>query len=148
VTQVFAGSVHEAQTCWCQVGRWPEWVDGLARIVAVQGDWPQVGSSVIWESGPAGRGRVTERVSEYEALAGLTLAVRDDSLTGRQRVAFDPVDRGVQVELTLDYRLKRRTPWTAVVEWLFVRRPMAISLTKTLERFGGVLETSRASGLG
>jgi hypothetical protein len=63
-------------------------------------------------------------------------------------VAFDPVDGGVQVELTLDYRLKRRTPWTALVEWLFVRRPMVISLTKTLERFGGVLETSRASGLG
>ena len=68
--QAYPGSVHEAETCWYDTDRWPEWMDGLARVVAVEGDWPGVGSSVTWESGPAGRGRVRERVIAYEPLAG------------------------------------------------------------------------------
>ena len=53
------GSVHEAETCWYEVERWPEWVDELARVIEVNGPWPEAGAEVVWESGPAGRGRVT-----------------------------------------------------------------------------------------
>ena len=42
---------------------------------------------------------------------------------------------GVQVELTLSYRLQRRSPVTPVVDLLFIRRAMASSLETTLSRF-------------
>ena len=135
MSQVIPGSVHEAQAGWLDVERWPQWMDGAARVVSVDGAWPQVGSRVIWESGPAGRGRVTETVTEFEPLTRLTTAVEDDAMKGRQEVSFEPVADGVQVELTIDYRMKRRSPVAPLIEALFVRRPMILSLTRTLGQF-------------
>jgi Polyketide cyclase / dehydrase and lipid transport len=146
--QRFPGSVHEAETCWYDTARWPEWIDELVRVVAVEGAWPRVGSSVTWESGPAGRGRVREVVTEYEPLAGQTLAVDDDSIRGTQRVAFAPVEDGVEVVFSLSYSIKRRSPFTPLIGLLFVRRPMAISLERTLTRFGVALEDSRQPSVG
>jgi hypothetical protein len=148
VRQTYPASVHEALSCWCEVRRWPEWVDGLARIVSVDAQWPEAGSAVVWQSSPAGRGRVTERVTAFEPLAELTVAVEDEAIEGRQRVVFDPVEDGVAVEVTLEYRIRRRSPLTLLIGWLFVRRPMTLSLSRTLECFGPVLEGSRAPGLG
>ena len=112
-------------------------------MVEVQGKWPEPGSSVRWESGPAGRGRVLERVIGYEPLGGQTLEVEDDSIRGRQSVAFTPADGNVEVELSLQYQIKRRNPVTPLVDLLFIRRAMAISLRKTLERFGAELAGTR-----
>jgi Polyketide cyclase / dehydrase and lipid transport len=139
VNQLFDASVHEVETRWYDVSRWPEWVDGLARVISVDGGWPQVGSEVIWQSSPAGRGRVSEQVEAYEPLRGLTVRVHDEAIEGHQRVRFEPAGSGVEVELSLDYRIMRRTPVTPLIERLFVRRPMIMSLTRTLERFGSVL---------
>ena len=146
--QLFPGSVHEAEDCWYDTSGWPGWVDSLARIVSVEGDWPETGATVVWESTPAGRGRVREQVIAYEALAGQTNEVEDDSIRGQQQVTFTPAASGVEVELSLTYSIKRRSPITPVIDWLFVRPPMTVSLTKTLERFAVALEASRASGLG
>jgi hypothetical protein len=139
VRQSYPASVHEAQTRWCDVSRWPEWVDGAVWIVSADPQWPEVGSAVVWQSVPAGRGRVTERVIGFEPLAGLTVAVEDDAMEGVQTVIFDPQGEGVDVEVTLEYRIKRRSPMTWLVEGLFVRRPMVLSMTRTLERFRAVL---------
>lgn len=146
--QVLPGSVHEAETCWCDVSGWPEWVDGLARVLGVEGDWPRKGSRVHWESGPAGRGEVSEGVIEYVPLERLVVFVEDSLMEGTQSVSFEPAPGGVTVELALTYRVRRRTPLTPLVEWLFVRRPMTMSMSRTLERFGWVLEASRGASLG
>lgn len=148
VAQTFSGSVHQAETCWYDTSRWPAWVDGLAEVVAVEGDWPKVGSSVTWQSSPAGRGRVRERVVVYEPLEGQELEVEDDTLRGRQTVIFTPVDDGVEVQLGLSYQVKRRSPFTPIVDALFIRRAMAASLRKTLSYFGAELRSARLSQLG
>jgi Polyketide cyclase / dehydrase and lipid transport len=114
-------------------------VDGLARIVEVDRDWPGPGAVAIWESGPAGRGRVVERVIAHEPLAGQTLAVEDDSITGQQTVAFTPRNHGVEVALGLRYEIKRRSILTPLIDLLFVRRAMARSLGQTLSRFAAEL---------
>src|SRR5438874_59655 len=90
----FRGTVHDAETCWYDVRRWPSWVDGMAQVDEVVGEWPNPGAVVHWESGPAGRGSVTEKVLEYEPLTGQTMLVEDDSISGRQRVAFAPSPDG------------------------------------------------------
>ena len=148
VTQAFAGSVHEAESCWYDTARWPVWVDQLARVVEVDGNWPEPGATVIWESGPAGRGRVRERVAAYEPLSGQTVEVEDDSIIGRQTVTFTPEEDGLSIELVLDYSIKKRSPITRLIDLLFIRRLMAGSLRTTLGRFGTELETSRGAGVG
>ena len=50
-----------------------------------------------------------------------------------QEVAFAPLDNEVRVVLTLEYRLKERTP--PLVDRFFVRRVLGDSLRRTLARF-------------
>jgi len=138
-----SGSVHEAQSAWCDPGGWAQWVDQLARVVEVQGAWPDPGAVVVWESGPAGRGTVRERSAEFEPLRELTVEVDDASITGIQRVSFDPVPDGVQVTLSLDYQLKRRSPFSWLVDLLFIRRLMGASLARTLSQFRAAVEAPR-----
>jgi hypothetical protein len=138
-------TVHDAEQHWYDTTTWSAWVDGLETIVTVDGDWPSVGAGVVWESGPAGRGRVTERVVEYEQLGGQTVEVQDDSITGKQSVTFTPADGGCDVTLTLDYRIRRRSIITPVIDALFVRNAWTSSLRSSLARFAVELE-SRAQG--
>ena len=144
--ETFPGSVHEAETVWYDTDRWPSWVDGLDRVESVGGGWPEVGGSVTWESGPAGRGRVVERVVEFEPLGGQTLEVEDDSIRGRQSVTFSPEQDGVSVTLSLEYEIKERSPLTPVVDLLFIRPAFRSSIRTTLRRFGVELAAARESG--
>jgi hypothetical protein len=144
VARRFPGSVLEAERFWYDTDRWPTWVDGLAHIAKVDGPWPDAGSKVIWDSFPAGRGRVVERVVAHEALAGQTLEVEDESIRGRQSVVFTPVPERVEVELALEYEIKNRSVFTPVVDLVFIRRAMLISLGTTLARFGVELAATRA----
>jgi hypothetical protein len=138
----FAASVHEAERCWYDTSHWQSWVDGLDRVVMTAEPWPLVGGSVTWESGPAGRGRVTETVVAYIPAAGQTVEVADDAVTGRQTVAFAPAGDGVEVTLRLEYRLRRRSPVTPLVDVLFIRREMSLSLSRSLARFGARLHAA------
>ena len=147
VAQSFSGTVHEAERCWCDVSRWPDWVDGLERVDECSGHWPQIGAVVKWSSGPAGRGHVVERVVAYEPLDGQTVEVEDDSIRGRQSVSVVPAEEGVEVALRLEYEIKKRSLFTAAVDWLFIRGAMERSLRATLTRFGAELAATRQSGL-
>lgn len=144
VARTCAASVPEAEAHWYDTGRWGDWVDGLERVLAVEGDWPAAGSSVRWQSGPAGRGSVTERVLAHEPRRGQTVAVGDDSIRGEQTIAFaaQAAGAGVGVELSLAYEIRRRSPVTALVDMLFIRRAMTASLEQTLQRFGASLESA------
>ena len=141
VTLGFPGSVHDAESLWYDTGRWVAWVDGLDAVVSVDAEWPRVGATVVWQSGPAGRGRVTERVVEYEPLDGQTVDVHDDALTGRQSIRFTPDEHAVEVTLRLEYRVTKRSIITPLVDLLFIRNAVRASLRATLARFGLELET-------
>jgi hypothetical protein len=83
---------------------------------------------------------VTERVTGHRSLEGQTLHVQDDSITGTQTITFTPLDDRVDVELTLDYRITKRSIFTPIVDILFVRGAMRASLRATLSHFGLELE--------
>jgi hypothetical protein len=140
-TRTFPGAVAEAERCWYDTSGWPSWVDGLDNVVRTAAPWPEVDGSVTWQSGPAGRGRVTERVVAYAPGDGQALEVSDDAVTAHQTVGFVAVADGVEVTLELEYRLNRSSPLTPVVDLLFIRRQMTQSLDRTLERFGARLRT-------
>ncbi|MGI8713717.1 MAG: SRPBCC family protein [Solirubrobacteraceae bacterium] len=142
VERTFIASVPDAEAHWYDTGHWAQWVDGLERVIAVQGDWPRAGASVTWQSGPAGRGLVTERVTAHRPLAGQTLEVCDDAIRGEQSIALAPDGSQVRMTLSLAYRITRRSPVTPVVDLLFIRRAMIDSLELTLTRFGASLESA------
>jgi Polyketide cyclase / dehydrase and lipid transport len=129
------GRAAEAEALWYDHHRWPSWIDGFGHVVLLEGDWPEVGARLIWDSPPGGRGRVQERVVAYELRTGQTLEVEDTTITGRQTVAFTPGLEETEVTLTLEYQLKERNPLTPVVDTLFIRRTMTDALRRTLRRF-------------
>ena len=142
----FPFSVHEAESLWYDTVRWPSWVDGLAHLAKVEGPWPEPGSAVIWDSFPAGRGRVVERVVSQGPLVRQTSQVEDDSIRGRQTVTFTPADSGVDVDLVLEYEIKKSSIVTPLIDLLFIRRAMTMSLATTLRRFGVELEAANELG--
>jgi hypothetical protein len=133
--QAVPGLASEAEGLWYDPQRWPAWVDGFGHSVKLEGEWPAAGARSVWDSKPGGRGRVVERVTEYEARTGQTLAVEDEKLRGTQRVSFEPGPDGVEVALELEYELKQRTPLTPVTDLLFIRRALRDSLKRSLLRF-------------
>jgi len=129
------GRAADAEALWYDPHRWPSWVDGFGHVVTLEGDWPERGARLVWDSPPGGGGRVQERVVAYESRTGQTVEVEDARLWGRRRVAFAPGPGEVEVTLSIEYELKERTPLTPVVDRLFVRRTVTESLRRTLARF-------------
>lgn len=132
VTTTVPGRVVEAEELWYDPHRWAAWIDGFGHVAKLDGEWPQVGARLLWDSRPQGRGRVQELVVAYEPRSGQTLEVEDEKLIGVQTVAFEPADDEVRVNLTLEYSLKEGN---RMLDLLFVRRAVRDSLNRTVTRF-------------
>ena len=146
--KVDVAAPHAAvEAAWYDTARWSQWVDGLEQIVEISEPWPALGGRVVWRSGPAGRGTVTERVVEHTPGAGQSVAVSDGEIEGQQTVLFTPTGEGTatgegtRVELELSWALRRRNPLTAIANALFIRRAVGDALGRTLERFAAVVES-------
>jgi hypothetical protein len=129
------GRAAEAEALWYDPHRWASWIDGFGHVIALEGDWPNVGARLVWESRPGGRGRVQESVVAYESRTGQTLEVEDAQISGRQRVEFTPAPDHVDVTLSLAYEIKDRNLVTPIVDLLFVRRAWNDALRRTVTRF-------------
>jgi polyketide cyclase/dehydrase/lipid transport protein len=123
-----------AARLWVDTNRWPTFVDGFGHIVEIDEAWPEPRSKVVWQSGPAGRGRVTERIREITDGAVVS-DVFDTQMTAIQAVRFEPADDGSDVFLSLDYELQRGGPLRGLTDVLFIRRALAMALERTLRRF-------------
>jgi Polyketide cyclase / dehydrase and lipid transport len=134
----------EASRLWTDLRRWPSFVQGFARVKEVSPEWPEVGAKLVWESTPAGRGRVTEKVVESEAERFAT-EVYDESLNGTQAATFEAGEEGTRVEVRLAYELSQSGPARALADWLFIRRALRDSLRRTLQRFA--VEAEEEAGL-
>jgi Polyketide cyclase / dehydrase and lipid transport len=137
-----AALASAAEELWYDTSRWPTFVDGLAHVSKVEGDWPRAGR-VLWDAKVDGRGRVDERVVAHEARVGQTMAIEDEKITGTQRIEFHPTGDGCRIVLALDYGLKMEKPMAYIID-VFARRPLRDSLKRTLKRFKRELETGDA----
>jgi hypothetical protein len=136
-TTLVPGRIIEAEELWYDPHRWAAWVDGFGHVSTLEGDWPDVGARLVWDSPPRGRGRVQEVVTAYQPRTGQTREVEDERLSGSQTVRFEVAGADeVQVTLTLDYELKQRHAFTPLLDRLFIRRELTDSLRRTLTRFG------------
>jgi hypothetical protein len=137
------GSVEDAEELWYDVGRWPTFVDGFGHVHRRDDGWPGEGTTLVWDSLPNGRGRVVERVVAQGPGEGQTADVEDPRMQGTQRVAFTPLEDGVEVTLALDYQLKQGSIVRPLLDILFIRRALRDSLRRTLARFDRELEEER-----
>jgi hypothetical protein len=133
-----------ALALWTDLSRWPSFVEGFAHLLENDPDWPGVNSRLVWESVPAGRGRVTEKVVE-STLDGVATLVFDDRLAGKQSLRLAPAGPGAAVELSLEYTLTKYGPLGPVADVLFIRRAIRDSLVRTLRRFA--VEAEEEAGL-
>jgi hypothetical protein len=129
---------------WTDASRWPSFVEGFARLIELDPEWPAEGSRAIWESIPAGRGRVTERVAEAAPGHFATL-VFEDRLSGRQTFRASESEAGARVELTLEYTLASYGPLGPLADVIFIRRALRDSLRRTITRFE--VEAEEEAGL-
>lgn len=128
--------ISAAERLWYDVQRWPSFVDGFAHVAKLEGDWPDAGARLTWNSTPDGRGRVVERVTSYVVRSGQTVEVEDAQIEGVQHVRFRPREEGgCTIALELDYRIKDGNVFTPLVNAVFVRRAFRESLRRTLVRF-------------
>jgi Polyketide cyclase / dehydrase and lipid transport len=129
------GPIAAVEALWYDLRRWPNFIDGFGAVARREGEWPEKGARLVWDSRPRGRGRVVEEVLAYEPRTGQSVEVEDKQLLGTQRVRFAAFGETVRVELALAYRLKRADVWVPLTDLLFIRRALRDSLRRTLHRF-------------
>jgi hypothetical protein len=125
---------ERARELWTNLRRWPTFIEGFARVLEADPEWPAEGAKVVWESIPEGRGRVTERVVESSGERIVT-EVFEDALTGRQTVAFEAEEGETLAEVELDYELTQAGVLRAITDVIFIRRALSAALARTLNRF-------------
>jgi hypothetical protein len=124
----------EALALWTAVERWPSFVEGFARRLELSPEWPAKGARVVWESGPEGRGRVTETVLENSP-DRFSTQVFEEALIGTQTLRVARSGDGSEIELTLDYQLAKYGPLAGIADAIFIRRALRDALRRTLFRF-------------
>jgi hypothetical protein len=130
---------------WADVDRWSTFVEGFARTLERSAEWPAAGSRVVWESTPAGRGRVTEKVLDAEGPDRFVTRVFEERLSGTQTFRVVESEAGSRAELALEYALTKYGPLAAVADAIFVRRAVRDMLRRTLRRFS--VEAEEEAGL-
>ena len=128
---------EEAFGLWTDLGRWPSFVDGFARVKREDPNWPHPGAKILWESIPGGRGTVTEKVTQSLPGKGFATQVLEEALAGTQTMRFEPNADGVGTfaELELDYELTQAGRLGRLTDFLFIRRAQSDALKRTLRRF-------------
>ena len=135
--------VAQVEMLWHDLARWQGFVDGFASVGRLEGEWPQPGTRLVWDSRPGGRGRVVENVVALEPGASYTVRVEDPQLHGTQTVRYAPLGQGCELSLELSYELKRPGFGGAVTDVFFVRHALRESLRRTLGRFAIELQADR-----
>jgi uncharacterized membrane protein len=121
---------------WTDLTRWPTFIDGFGHVDRVDESWPAEGAKLVWRSGPAGRGVVTERVIASEPGRRFVTQVFEERMSGAQAVAFALTDEGTtRVDVELDYQLTHGGPLKPLTDLLFIRRALTDALRRTLRRF-------------
>ncbi len=130
---IVPASLAEAWDLYFDRRRWTSWVDEFRGTDEIDDGYPEAGGTLVWHSGPAGRGQVTETVLEHEPRRLHRIRYLDQSSEGEQLTRFEIAgENGTKVSLELDYELVGPTliPFT---DRLFVRPQMRNSLMRSLE---------------
>ncbi|HEY6776197.1 MAG TPA: SRPBCC family protein [Thermoleophilaceae bacterium] len=130
---------------WTDPTRWATFVEGFASVIEQDPGWPGEGSRLVWESVPAGRGRVTEKVVRGAAADRFATQVFEERLMGVQTFRAAESEAGSRVELSLEYTLTKYGPLGGLADAIFIRRALRDAMSRTLSRFA--VEAEEEAGL-
>ena len=127
---------------------WPSWVDQFGSVEESEG-YPEVGGTLRWRSGSAGRGTVTERVLEHEPRTRHRVAFEDPESEGELEVAF-AIEPGTELAATrltqtMEYRISGGGPFGPLTDFLFIRSQVRRSLERSLARLRAEVEAAERS---
>ncbi len=120
---------------------WPRWVEGFARVERAEG-YPEAEGTLVWQSNPAGRGTVTERVLIHEPRTLHRIEFSDPQSSGELTTRFAIEGEATRVTLELVYTVGRGGPLAWVTDVLFVRGQVTGSLRRSLADFRLAVEES------
>src|SRR5688572_16314931 len=126
-------TLAEVWDLYFQSETWPAWVDQFNRVETLDSGYPVAGGRLIWQSGPAGRGTVTESVLEHDPRSLHRIRYRDDSSEGELLTTFAIEGDATKVKLDLVYGLLEPSPLGPITDLLFIRSQMRGSLRRSLE---------------
>jgi len=130
----------EVEQLWDDPTRWASWIDDFGHVFRLDDHWPQEGARRIWDSPPAGRGRVMETATAYRAGEERTGAIEDARVRGVQRVRFE--SDGVMTRVTVALDLKPKERLAPARRW-WLRRQFREALWRSLRRFSYELAADR-----
>jgi hypothetical protein len=110
---------------------WPEWVEGFQRVERSEG-YPETDGTLVWQSNPAGRGTVTERVLAHEPRTLHRIEFSDPQSSGELTTRFAIEGDATRVTLELAYTVGRGGPLAWVTDVLFARSQVTASLRRSL----------------
>ncbi len=126
-------SLAETWELYFDPSRWADWVDEFRAVDSLGGGYPEVGGTLVWHSGPAGRGQVTETVLEHEHRRLHRIRYSDPSSKGEQASRFRIEGEGTVVRIELEYSLVKGGVLSSLTDVLFIRSQMKGMLGRTLE---------------
>jgi hypothetical protein len=111
--------------------RWLDWVDQFASVVESDG-YPEVGGTLRWRSGRAGRGEVAEKVVEHQPRVRHRIEFSDPEAEGELLTVFEPIAEGTRCRQEFTYELRDAGLFARAADVFFVRSQMRASLNRSL----------------
>ena len=118
---------------------WRAWVEGFERVERSEG-YPEEGGTLVWQSNPAGRGTVTERVLAHEPRTLHRIAFEDPQSSGELTTRFAIEGEATRLTLELAYTVGGGGPLSKLTDMLFARSQVIASLRRTLMDFRADVE--------
>ena len=84
------GQVVEAEELWSDPNRWAAWIDGFGHVEQLEGEWPQVGTRLLWDSRPRAAAGCPERVAASSGGGGQTVDLEDSAAVRRRPSRSSP----------------------------------------------------------
>jgi hypothetical protein len=123
-------SLAETWDSYFDPAGWPEWVDAFSSVVSSDG-YPQAGGKLVWRTGSAGRGEVSEEVAVHEPRTLHRIRFADPTMTGELETRFGVEGGHTRVSQAMTYSLVERGVF-AFLGALFVRSQIKRSLERSL----------------
>lgn len=142
VSELIESPLAETWDAYFDERRWPAWVEGFGSTTARR-EYPQAGGTLSWSSTAAGRGLVSERVLDHEPRRRHRIHFEDPESVGNLETTFSIEGECTRVAQKLDYRLKRRGPFAAFADLLFIRSQLASSMQRSLAALRRELDPPR-----
>ena len=89
-------SLAEAWDAYFDPQGWPEWVDAFAVVIATDG-YPLEGGELVWRTGTAGRGEVSERAVAHEPRTLHRVRFEDPTMRGELETLPQALELGPPV---------------------------------------------------